>query len=177
MPNSANNRNVDIRNRKQSGQKLGGLGEMRRKLKKQVAKMNLPSRDDQMMAMADLVLAGGRGNCGELSAVAYKWLVTHGAHGVTFCGLSGGNHEFLIVGAPPPTRAATGNLSVGTPPTEFGQDAVWCDPWYGACFAVTSPEQWALGLRSIVHQTMPKSRGDLSQLISGLSIYIISYHA
>ena len=177
MPNSANNRNADIRNRKLAGQKLGPLGTMRRKLHKKVDRMNLPTNHDRMMAMADLILAKGQGNCGELSTVAYKWLVTHGAHGVTFCQLVGGNHEFVIVGAPPPLRVDTGNLSAGTPPTEFGQDAVWCDPWYGACFAVTNQEQWSLGLRSIVHQTLDQSRGNLNQAISGLKINIIAYHA
>ncbi|MBX3413942.1 MAG: hypothetical protein KF708_14725 [Pirellulales bacterium] len=63
----------------------------------------------------------GCGNCGEQSAIAFKFLERMGIRPIEFCQRSLDGHQFVMIGRSP--KATVDNIST------WGTDAVICDPW------------------------------------------------
>lgn len=61
------------------------------------------------------------GNCGELSAVAMRKLMTMHVRPLDYTSLSNGDHTFVVIDRLPNSRE--------TDPLTWGDTAVVCDPW------------------------------------------------
>lgn len=119
-------------------------------------RQNLPqeagmSRNENILARAVYVEGTGIGNCGEQSAVGYRYLKELTSYNDTFCLVNiGKNHSFLLLGVS--GQDAHGLHAISQAPN-WPQSAVVCDPWYHEWFRVD--QDWTRKIRSILGQTEP----------------------
>ncbi len=106
--------------------------------------------------MAGLIQKTKLGNCGEQSAVAFKYLITRGAPGLAIVDWRGGNHTFVVIGMDPGVPDIS-KATLMIPPT-WGKAAVVCDPWYHEWFSVESLDDWQSKMKRIVADTSSAPR-------------------
>ena len=111
--------------------------DMRKETSKQLqaAKITVDSKyHDYMLVVGKVTLETGIGNCGDLVAAAYKWLLDNGytkslevitANYMRKNAYEWNNHAFLVM-----SRDRTGDPS---DPSSYGNDCVICDPWLDVC--------------------------------------------
>lgn len=95
------------------------------------------------------------GNCGELSDVAFRWLVEEqGAPGVARYSLALNNesiHAFVMIGIPisPPKVSV---LKLEIPPAGWLPNCAWCDPWRREWFFIK--DDWERNARMILKDVL-----------------------
>lgn len=105
---------------------------------------------EKALMAADEVERTGIGNCGEQSAVAYKYLYRRSDADLFVLAKLGTNHEFIIIGA---DAAQVSGLHLVAVAPNWPADAVICDPWYHEWFAVAV--SWPSKIRQILAKTEP----------------------
>lgn len=75
------------------------------------------------------------GNCLEMAAVGAEYGKTLGAS-ITFCSLFHGDHAFLVIGRDKSSKI------LDYP--NWGENAVLCDPWSGACYPANELDKYLL---------------------------------
>jgi hypothetical protein len=111
-----------------------------------------------LMTLGKAVGRFGVGNCGELAAVAYRYLVNAKAHNIAYINWDGGNHSFLVVDLDVATLGEVEwAFDAEAPPKSWATShASVCDPWTQVlpaddigCFVVTA-EKWAARMKGIL---------------------------
>lgn len=82
---------------------------------------------EQIEAMAAAAEANGCGNCGEQAAVAFMFLKRWPIAPIDYVHLKDKDHDFVVIGA---TDSSSPYL------TDWGLDAVVCDPWDGKVYPI-----------------------------------------
>ena len=82
---------------------------------------------EQIEAMATAAEANGCGNCGEQAAVAFMFLKRWPIAPIDYVHLLEKDHDFVVVGADDSSSQYV---------TDWGADAVICDPWDGKAYPV-----------------------------------------
>lgn len=99
---------------------------------------------------------GAFGNCGELSAVAFRFLAKQPLDGsVGFFSWVNGNHEFVVAGLPSALATRNWAYDPDAAPREWGGRAIWCDPWADRCFDTWKSATWETHAKAILKKASP----------------------
>lgn len=105
----------------------------------------------RIIADAQRIEQSGIGNCGEQSAVAFRYLCNVKPYADTFCYINlQRNHSCIVIGASQAQIHGTAPLGIAPP---WPQAAVICDPWFNEWFRVD--RDWTRKVRSILRETEP----------------------
>jgi len=106
---------------------------------------------DRILADALRVEGTGIGNCGEQTAVGFRYLAVHKKFSDPFCYVNlHRNHACLVLGAR--RSDVHGTFALASPPP-WPAGAVICDPWFNEWFRVDL--DWTRKVRSILAVTEP----------------------
>jgi hypothetical protein len=136
---------------------------------------SLAANADMVCRMAALVERFGLGNCGELSTVAFHYLRRQPLSGqVGYIDWRGGNHVFVVAGLPAGLATTNWPYDPDEAPPEWGNEAVWCDPWTGNCFDTWKKAPWSLHSKSILTKTDPGITTDLGRRATSFRLFALS---
>jgi hypothetical protein len=157
FPLGSTNRPIDEVHGRALSSKLGD-SDVRQRLIHQFREVtdNPPSELSKGAALlweADHHEAHGMGNCGEQTAVAFKYLLHHtDAKEVSVLSV-GDDHVLLAIGASPSelkkAQSRRGTFRLDEPP-QLPEQTVFCDPWYHEWFPAS---EWPNKIKSILRET------------------------
>lgn len=132
--------------------------------------VNTPADNERVIKLGKLVeRLADFGNCGELSAVAYRYLVKNGGAGrVGYIEWVGGNHVFVVLGLNAMAKM-TSEYTSEKAPTDWGRNAVWCDPWAKQCFETYRDTLWKQKTTAIFAKTQAGSSAGTSFSLKAVS--------
>ena len=115
--------------------------------------------DDKIMYAGKLAEEHRLGNCGEMAAVAYRWLRQQGVAGVHYVNMRCAGravHTFVLIGASSSIHEGHGiDHKLDLAKRGFGNDAIICDPWLGGgkVFVV---DQWMEAVKQMIEEAVPE---------------------
>ena len=117
--------------------------------------------DDKIMYAGMLAEQHLIGNCGEMAAVAYRWLRQQGVAGVHYVNMRCAElayHTFVLIGAGSSVHEGQCiDHTLDLAKSRFGNDAIICDPWLGGgkVFVV---DHWMQAVKQMIEEAVPEGK-------------------